>query len=77
MLYRVDSWRSLGFWFGPVLLLGSLLLAVPTAIAMVVYRNMAGLEPKPVKEDVIVGDRRNLVGADHARRRYGRVVKAG
>ena len=54
-----------------------LLLAVPTAIAMLVYRNMAGLEPKPVKEDVIVGDRRNLVGADHERRRYGRVVKAG
>jgi len=54
-----------------------LLLAVPTAIAMLVYRNMAGLEPKPVKEDVIVGDRRNLVGADHERRRYGRVIKAG
>lgn len=54
-----------------------LLLAIPSAIAMMVYRNMAGLEPKPVREDILVNDPRNLVGADHARRRYGRVIKAG
>jgi hypothetical protein len=48
----------------------------PTAIAMSVYRNMAGVEPKPVKEDILVRDRRHLVGAQHPRRQYGRVVKA-
>jgi len=48
----------------------------PLAIAMCVYRNMAGLEPKPVKEDILLNDRRNLVGADHARRQFGRLVKS-
>jgi hypothetical protein len=49
--------------------------ALPMAIAMCVYRNMAGLEPKPVKEDIHLNDRRNLVGADHVRRQFGRLVK--
>lgn len=49
-------------------------VAIPAALAMMVYRNMAGLEPKPVKEDIMVKDRRNLVGANHARRTFGRVV---
>ena len=41
---------------------------------MMLYRRLAGVEPKAVKEDVEVRDRRNLVGADHARRRYGRII---
>jgi hypothetical protein len=36
---------------------------------------MAGVEPKQVKEDIMVSDRRHLVGADHARRRFGRLIK--
>ncbi|MBN9034836.1 MAG: hypothetical protein J0H53_02085 [Rhizobiales bacterium] len=48
--------------------------ALPSAIAMMLYRRLAGVEPKAVKEDVEVRDRRNLVGADHARRRYGRII---
>jgi hypothetical protein len=49
-------------------------MAFPCAIAMLIYRNLAGLEPKPVAEDILVNDRRHLVGSDHARRRYGRVI---
>ena len=49
-------------------------MAVPCAIAMVIYRSYAGLEPKFVAEDIHVNDRRNLVGASHARRKYGRVI---
>jgi hypothetical protein len=41
---------------------------------MVIYRSYAGLEPKHVAEDIMVHDRRHLVGANHARRRYGRVI---
>ena len=52
-----------------------LIAAVPVAITMAVYRNMAGLEPVPVKEDIIVSDQRSLVGANHARRQFGRVIK--
>lgn len=61
---------------GPAGLLLGLQAAVPLALSMSTYRAMAGLEPKPVQEDVRVGDRRHLVGFDHVRRRYGRVVKA-
>jgi hypothetical protein len=49
-------------------------MAFPSAIAMVIYRRLAGLEPKPIHEDIEVRDRRSLVGAQHARRRYGRIV---
>lgn len=58
----------LGFFMG-------LQAIVPMAIAMAVYRNMAGLELKPVKEDIQLNDRRNLVGESHVRRRFGRLVK--
>ncbi len=60
-----------------VFIVGALIgvqVAIPAAIALMVYRNMAGLEPKPVKEDIMVRDRRHLVGEDHARRKFGRVV---
>ncbi len=49
-------------------------ISMPTAIAMLMYRKLAGLEPKVVHEDIAVSDRRNLVGAHHARRNYGRVI---
>ncbi|HEY0646793.1 hypothetical protein [Phenylobacterium sp.] len=61
---------------GPVGFLLGLRAAVPMAVAMCVYRSMAGLEPKAVKEDIEVRDRRNLMDADHPRRRYSRVIKA-
>jgi hypothetical protein len=64
----------LGLIAGPIGVILGVQNALPMAIAMCVYRSMAGLEPKPVKEDIRVKDRRNLVGADHVRRRYGRVV---
>jgi hypothetical protein len=48
--------------------------AIPTAIAMLFYRYLAGLEPKALPEDVEVRDRRTLVGANHPRRRYSRIV---
>ncbi len=48
--------------------------AVPTALGMIMYRKYAGLEPKPVKEDIEVRERRDLVGANHARRQFGRVI---
>ena len=61
---------SLGFAnaFVPVLLL-------PCAIGMVLYRQFAGLEPAPVREDILATDERDLVGDNHPRRRFGRVLK--
>lgn len=54
----------------------ALIGVIPVVIAMYTYRNMAGLEPKPVREDIQVTDRRDLVGEDHPRRKYGRVIGA-
>jgi len=65
----------LGLLAGPIGVILGLQGAFPMAIAMCTYRSMAGLEPKPVREDIILNDRRNLVGADHARRQFGRLVK--
>lgn len=53
-----------------------LMLAIPTALGMAIYRSFAGLEPVPVKEDVIARRGRDLVGADHPRRRFARVIRA-
>ncbi|CDX14225.1 membrane hypothetical protein [Mesorhizobium sp. ORS 3324] len=55
---------------GPLVILSTL----PTVVGAVIYRKLAGLEPVPVAEDVIARDRRDLVGADHARRKAGRVI---
>lgn len=52
-------------------------VALPTAISMALYRTFAGLEPVPIAEDVIVSDSRALVGAEHPRRRYGRIIVPG
>lgn len=49
-------------------------LIVPLAVAMGVYRHLAGLEPAALPEDIEVSDRRTLVGHDHIRRRVHRVV---
>ena len=48
--------------------------ALPCALAMAIYRKYAGLEPKPVHEDIEVNDRRNLGGDNNPRRQYGRVI---
>jgi len=52
-------------------------LAIPFAMAMLLYRKLAGLEPLAVREDIEVTDRRSLVAADHARRRFARVISRG
>ncbi len=49
-------------------------LALPFAVAMMLYRKMAGLEPLSLPGDMEVRDRRTLIGGDHARRRYARVI---
>jgi hypothetical protein len=41
---------------------------------MVFYRNLAGLEPLPLPEDAEVTDGHTLIGMQHVRRRYSRVV---
>lgn len=60
------------FLFLPI----DLIITVPTALGMAIYRRLAGLEPLPVREDILVADPRHMVGADHPRRRYGRVIGA-
>ncbi|VXB75901.1 hypothetical protein [Brevundimonas sp. G8] len=62
------------FTLGMFMVIGVSLI-IPMGIAMVVYRHMAGLEPRPVREDILAKDHRNLVGADHPRRRFGRVIR--
>ncbi len=47
---------------------------LPLAVAMGVYRHLAGLEPDALPEDILVRDRRTLVGKDHVRRRTHRVI---
>lgn len=49
-------------------------LALPFAVAMMLYRKMAGLEPLSLPGDMEVRDRRTLIGGDHARRKYARVI---
>ena len=84
-LKRTAAWAYVGigllmplvlalFSFGLLVVLGMMIL-LPTAVAMVLYRQFAGLEPAPVQEDILVSDERHLVDADHPRRRYGRVLK--
>ncbi|TPN86407.1 hypothetical protein FJ987_09595 [Mesorhizobium sp. CU2] len=55
---------------GPLLILATL----PTVLGAVIYRKFAGLEPVPIAEDIVAKNRRDLVGADHARRKAGRVI---
>ncbi|TPI54849.1 hypothetical protein FJ420_19910 [Mesorhizobium sp. B3-1-3] len=55
---------------GPLVILATL----PTIVGAVIYRKLAGLEPAPIAEDIIAKNRRDLVGADHARRKAGRVI---
>lgn len=49
-------------------------LAIPFAIAMLLYRRLAGLEPLALPDDMLVSDRRTLISAEHARRRFARVI---
>ncbi|WP_162997976.1 hypothetical protein [Brevundimonas lutea] len=54
----------------------ALALALANGVAMVLYRNLAGLEPVPVREDIIVAREQDLVPANHPRRAFGRVVRS-
>lgn len=53
-----------------------LVVALPAAIALLLYRNFAGLEPVPVREDIRVSDERSLIPADHPRRQFGRIIRS-
>ena len=53
-----------------------LAIALPSAVGLLLYRNFAGLEPVPVREDIRVGDERALIPADHPRRQFGRIVRS-
>ena len=67
--------RGFGTCVAVGILLPPFLVAAPfTAGAMALYRRWAGVEPVPLPGDVVVRDARALVGADHAARRYRRVV---
>lgn len=58
------------------ILLPPFLVAAPFAAgAMALYRRWAGMEPVPLPGDVVIRDERDLVGADHAARRYRRVIR--
>ena len=47
---------------------------LPCPLAMLLYRRIVGLEPVNLPSDLVVTDRDSLVGADHPRRRYRRVL---
>lgn len=53
-----------------------LVAAVPTAFSMALYRRWAGLEPVPLPDHVVVADERALIPANHAARKYHKVVRA-
>ena len=53
-----------------------LAIALPSAVGLLLYRNFAGLEPVPVREDIRVGDVRGLIPADHPRRQFGRIIRS-
>lgn len=59
-----------------LLLVFGLMICLPTAIGMALYRTFAGLEPVPVREDIRAPDPRALVPEGHARRRFGRVIRS-
>ena len=50
---------------------------LPSIVAMLTYRSLAGLEPKDLPDDLEVRDPRTLVGADHVRRRSHRIIMDG
>jgi hypothetical protein len=85
LICRGRNWTSIGAYGGVGLALGfivsligmnplGIMFAVPSAIGLAFYRYLAGLEPKKLPEDIEVKDRRTLIGEDHARRRYRRVI---
>ena len=49
-------------------------ILVPMVIGVMIYRSLAGLEPKSLPEDVVVSDRRTLISKEHAGRRYRKVI---
>ena len=47
---------------------------LPCPLAMLLYRRIVGLEPVNLPSDLVVTDKDALIGADHPRRRYRRVL---
>ncbi|TAJ63702.1 hypothetical protein [Brevundimonas sp.] len=84
-LKQTDAWAYLGLGLVAPLVISllalhlfwmvAIMIMIPTAVAMAIYRSFAGLEPVPVREDVQARRNRDLVGADHPRRRFARVVR--
>ncbi|MFM5916875.1 MAG: hypothetical protein ACKOOL_05005, partial [Novosphingobium sp.] len=63
-----------GLPLGPAGWFMALGLFIPFGFAMTVFHILAGYEPKSLPDDIVVTDRRTLIGADHARRRMARVI---
>ena len=63
-----------GLPLGPAGWFMALGVFIPFGFAMTVFHILAGFEPKSLPDDIVVKDRRALVGADHARRRMARVI---
>lgn len=84
-LKQTDTWAYLGLGLVAPLVISlltlhlfwvvAIMIMIPTAVAMAIYRSFAGLEPVPVKEDIQARRARDLVGADHPRRRFARVLR--
>ena len=47
---------------------------LPSVVAMSVYHRLAGFEPLALPQDIEVRDPRNMLPADHVRRRVKRAV---
>lgn len=84
-LKQTDTWAYLGLGLIAPLVISlltlhlfwvvAIMIMIPTAVAMAIYRSFAGLEPVPVKEDIQARRARDLVGASHPRRRFSRVIR--
>ena len=59
---------------GPFAIMVVLPWVLPSVLAMVTYHRLAGFEPLALPSDIEVRDPRNLLAADHVRRRVRRVV---
>lgn len=89
MFARSRRWTSLAAYAGAgallpialglaIFLIGvvvTVMFVPPMALAMLLYRRLAGLEPLALPNDITVRDPRTLIGEDHVRRSYNRVVR--
>lgn len=64
-----------GVCFAMGFIIFPLLAAAPfAALSAAIYRKLAGLQPLALPEDLTVSDPRTLIGENHPRRQYHRVV---